>query len=333
MRIGCILTVKNEQNTILHNIRYHQYLGVTDFFVFLDHSTDLTRQYVASFPHVTYFINQTYNDLLLYNQDKEEVDLELIQRFFTTHLSLRQIFNANMALELCRDRGIDWLIHLDADELICINPQSVDPGGLNTYFKCVEPDVDVIIFRNIEAVPTKMSLSNPFMVRLFKRAGVDPGSVGFPKGTLVNPSTGKIIPAGWFWGHNSNKSAVRTASSAYFVSPHQCAEARGTLNTEYLLHFYITCYEQWLNKFRNFSDYPPKPHARPLRLLQIDLVNHLDLTDKILRDYFAKFILYTTEDLLLIRGKFKHAFMIINSVADFFTHRVLNNEANEEYCD
>src|SRR4051794_16982569 len=102
MRIGCIYTAKNEEQLILQNIQYHRFLGVTDFFVFLDHSTDRTRELVQGVPNLRIFENRSYADLLPYLEGRPALDLELVGKRFAEHNGVRQICHANMALELCR---------------------------------------------------------------------------------------------------------------------------------------------------------------------------------------------------------------------------------------
>jgi hypothetical protein len=317
MRIGCVLTVKNEQDTLLDNINYHRYIGVTDFFIYLDDSSDQTREMIKSLPNLTFFEGLTFEDLLEYNQDKPEVEMDLIERFYATHLSLRQIVNANMALELCREQDIGWLVHLDTDELICVDTAEVRKDGLKQFFDQLDRGVESVSFKNIEAVPREVELSNPYQVCLFKCPGADLGQGNFPKSELFDPFKNHPIPAGWFWGHTSNKSAVRTAGNAYFITPHRCHTDGEILHSEYLLHYNITSYKQWLNKYRNFANYPEKRRARPLRLLQVAVVNHGGFTEEELRDYFARHVIYSEEEIEEIQALDPQAFLEIHAVANF----------------
>ena len=63
MRTGCIFTLKNEEALIAHNMLYHRHIGVTDFFVFLDHSTDDTKNILSSMPDTRIFENMSYEEL------------------------------------------------------------------------------------------------------------------------------------------------------------------------------------------------------------------------------------------------------------------------------
>ena len=145
MRIGCIFTIKNEEGLIKHNMLYHRHIGVTDFFAFLDHSTDNTKNILSSMPDTRVFENMSYDELLPYSIDKQELNHDLIKEKFFAHNGIRQILHANMALDICRKEGIDFLIHIDPDELICIDPEIVLKNCLKSYLKDLPDNVGAVI--------------------------------------------------------------------------------------------------------------------------------------------------------------------------------------------
>ena len=323
MRIGCVITAKNEEDMITQNIHYHRFLGVTDFFVFLDHSTDRTKNLLRDIPDLHIFENPAYAELLPYNLNKPELDLDLIRRQFPEHNGVRQVLHANMALELCRVERIDWLINLDPDELICLNTDRVEKDSLKDFFASLDKNVGAVIFRNVEVLPTRMEPHYVFEDRLFKKEQPDENMTGMPKTELFNPYTGARIPAGWFWGHTSGKLAARVLPDSYFALLTHLFHTPGEIKSvDYLLHYNILSYRQFLNKYRNFQDFPKftslgRP-VRPLRTLLVELVNDGHFADDYLADYYRKHILYSSEEIEIIRKEHPSALIEINSVSNFF---------------
>ena len=321
MRIACVHTVKNEEDVILHNIEYHSHIGVTDFYLFLDDSSDNTKDKIRTVPHICYFEDLTYQDLLPFVEDKPELDLELIEDYFSTHLGLRQVCNANMVLEICRNEGIDWLVHLDPDELICIDETRVEEDSLKLFLSSLDGSVDAVSFVNLEVMPTKTDVDFVFEDHLFKNNSAIRIQSGWPKSKLFNPFTNSYMPAGWFWGHSSGKLAVRPRSSSYFTSSHQCYVEGDRISSRFLLHYNIYSLNQFLNKYRNFANYPNRRRARPLRLLLRDVVNSDRFSERYIAEYYEKHIKYSESDIELIRKMDSGAIREIRSVSDFFAQR------------
>jgi hypothetical protein len=323
LRIGCVFTLKNEEDLIAPNIRYHRFLGVTDFFAFLDYSTDRTKSILQATPNVRIFENLSYADMLPYSLNKPKLDLDLIREKFEAHNGVRQIFHANMALELCRREKIDWLISIDPDELICLDTNHVGKDSLKDYLLSMGKSVGALIFRNIEVVPTRVEAAYPFEDRLFKNAELGGDSSGLPKTEVFDPYTGVCVPAGWYWGHTSGKLVVRVLSDSYFAHLTHLFQTEGDIKTaDLLLHYNIFSYKQFVAKYCNFKDFPKftslgRP-VRPLRALFVKLANDSHLPKEYLMDYYKKYILYTAEEIETIRRKYDSAFVEISSISKFF---------------
>ena len=80
----------------------------------------------------------------------------------------RQMLNVGVVMQQARADGVDWLLHLDSDELLA--PYSADTG-IRAYFEQVPEHVDEVIFPNFEAVPETEEIGDPFIeVTLFKKS-------------------------------------------------------------------------------------------------------------------------------------------------------------------
>lgn len=318
MQIACVYTVKNEEELLPPNLAYHRHLGVTDFFVFLDDSTDATKTRIQNLPGLRLFENLGWEVMERFAQDRPGLDAAIFRSNFHTHSELRQILNGNMAIEQCREDGIDWLLYLDPDELICLDLVRVEEDGLQHLFAGLSPGAGAVWFKNIEAVPTRVEPGTPFEDRLFKSDSFTPGETEYPKSRILNPFTGKAAPAGWFWGHSSGKIALRPAVGAYFLSTHDCHSEGERVTRETLLHYNFCSFRQFLNKYRNFRDFPNRKNARPLRLLLRDVVNHGGFTEEYLLEFYRDNIRYSEEDIAAIKALDAQAFIEINAAADFF---------------
>ena len=82
MRIALVSTVKNEANRIVQRLAYDQHLGVTDFFIFLEGSSDGSRGRIQDLPGLTIFEGLTYQDLLSYGQGKPGLGLTAVEPLF-----------------------------------------------------------------------------------------------------------------------------------------------------------------------------------------------------------------------------------------------------------
>lgn len=326
MRIGCIYTLKNEEELLAQNMDYHRHIGVTDFYAFLDHSTDGTKRILQSDPDARIFENLGYDALLPHSLDKPKLDMRLIREKFAAHNGVRQILHANMALDLCRADHIDWLIHLDPDELICLDAQRVEQGGLARYLERLDPGVGAVIFKNLEAVPTQAFPEFVFSDTLFKNELDDGDIAGMPRLGMPNPYTKDTVPAGWFWGHTSGKLAVRVTPNAYFTHFTHLFHTEGeTITADVLLHYNIISFAQFLAKYRNFKDFPELTSfgrkVRPLRTLFVALANDARLPKEALLDYYNRHIIYTPVDIEAIRSRSESALIQIRAVADYFRTR------------
>jgi len=327
MRIGCIFTLKNEAELIAYNMLYHRHIGVTDFFVFLDNSTDDTKSTISSMPDTKVFENMSYDELLPYSLDKPELDHDLIREKFSAHNGVRQILHSNMALDICRKEGIDFLIHIDPDELICLNPDVVQEGSLKSYLENLPDSAGAVIFENIESVPMEIVSAFPFRDVLFKNTL--PGNESFnnlPKTAVLDPYTGKVVQTGWFWGHTSGKLAVRVTPEAYFSHFVHSFHTNGQIIKEkYLLHYNILNFHHFLVKYKNFKDFPQFTSfghkVRPLRTLFVRLVNDTQETGEELMEYYKNHIKYTNQDIQIIEKELTSPFIEINAVSSFFREK------------
>eukprot|EP00243_Klebsormidium_subtile_P005606 TRINITY_DN2263_c0_g3_i1.p1 TRINITY_DN2263_c0_g3~~TRINITY_DN2263_c0_g3_i1.p1 ORF type:complete len:360 (+),score=105.57 TRINITY_DN2263_c0_g3_i1:86-1081(+) len=69
---------------------------------------------------------------------------------------------------MARDAGMDWIIHIDTDELL--SPEGTEDYSLTRLLEEVAPDVDLVVFPNYETIVERVDVEDPFAeVTIFKK--------------------------------------------------------------------------------------------------------------------------------------------------------------------
>ncbi|MQL89177.1 hypothetical protein Taro_021749 [Colocasia esculenta] len=157
---------------ILPWIFYHKVIGVTTFFLFVEGraAKPIISAVLESIPGVK-VIYRTKD--LEEKQAKSRIWNETwLAGFFykpcNYELFVKQSLNMEMAIVMAREAGVDWIIHLDTDELIY--PAGAREYSLRQLLKEVPSNVDMVIFPNYESSIERDDVKDPFSeVSMFKR--------------------------------------------------------------------------------------------------------------------------------------------------------------------
>ncbi|KAK3223830.1 hypothetical protein Dsin_010860 [Dipteronia sinensis] len=151
---------------------YHKVIGVTTFFLFVEGkaaSPDVSKV-LESIPGVK-VIYRTKE--LEEQQAKSRIWNETwLSSFFykpcNYELFVKQSLNMEMAIVMARDAGMDWILHLDTDELI--HPAGGREYSLRQLLLDVPGNVDMVIFPNYESSVERDDIKDPFSeVSMFKK--------------------------------------------------------------------------------------------------------------------------------------------------------------------
>jgi len=192
-------------------LRYHRSLGVCHVFVHVEDTPELlallSSAEFASFVTVT---TGSDNSIDEYNPHSPDNYYTLMQR------QERQV---RRSVAECRQRGIDWLFHVDDDELLYFDePFSKIVDGLT-------PGVGCIVLVNIEAVPKTLHSDCVFEdIQVFTQHKM----LAYRNGK----SAGRVADTNWHGPHRF--------TGGYHVVP---------VKRACVLHFESCTYEQWRNKF------------------------------------------------------------------------------------
>uniref|UniRef100_A0A2P2KE72 Glycosyltransferase family 92 protein n=2 Tax=Rhizophora mucronata TaxID=61149 RepID=A0A2P2KE72_RHIMU len=159
-------------NQILPWLYYHKVLGVTTFFLFVEGK--------AASPDVSKVLETIPGVKVVYRTRELEEQQARSRIWNETWLSsffykpcnyelfVKQSLNMEMAIVMARDAGMDWIIHLDTDELM--HPAGSSEYSLRQLLLDVPGNVDMVIFPNYESSVERDDIKDPFSeVSMFKK--------------------------------------------------------------------------------------------------------------------------------------------------------------------
>ncbi|KAK9154764.1 hypothetical protein Sjap_002244 [Stephania japonica] len=157
---------------ILPWLFYHKVIGVTTFYLFVEGkaASPLISAVLESIPGVK-VIYRTQE--LEEQQTRSRIWNETwLSSFFykpcNYELFVKQSLNMEMAIVMAREAGMDWIIHLDTDELM--HPAGAREYSLRQLLSDVPRNVDMVIFPNYESSVEQDDIKEPFSeVSMFKK--------------------------------------------------------------------------------------------------------------------------------------------------------------------
>ncbi|KAG9444756.1 hypothetical protein H6P81_016096 [Aristolochia fimbriata] len=157
---------------ILPWIYYHKVIGVGTFFLFVEGQA-ATSNVSAVLQAITGVRVIFRTKELEEKQAKSRIWNETwLSSFFfkpcNYELFVKQSLNMEMAIVMAWDAGMDWIIHLDTDELI--HPAGAQEYSLRRLLSDIPRNVDLVIFPNYESSIEREDIKDPFSeVTMFKK--------------------------------------------------------------------------------------------------------------------------------------------------------------------
>jgi hypothetical protein len=287
MSVAIAVTVKNEAQLLRPNLLYHHYAGVDRVYVFLDRSMDNTGETLKDLDFVE--VAESISPEKYAHIPELHFMIEAYERIFTA----RQGLNVIHAKEKASAEGIDWIISIDADELLYVYPESMLKDHLRTLLDKIGRHIDVVRFETLEALQRNADSINGFAEEsLFMK----PESALIRK--IYDPYKDTYMDITGVLGHRVGKSAVRTSVDAYPSSSHKFVGSDGrslrTMNKGYVLHYYCYGFNDFWKKYKNFEDHPDEYLSGETvgwqKRLWRDLVNDPGFSNDELLQYYKKYI-------------------------------------------
>lgn len=305
MSIATATTIQVPLDETLSFVNYHLRTGVDHMYLFFDDPQDEAFFRLRNHARLTCVRCTESHWASLGVEDPSSV-----QR--------RQRANATYAFRQAKEAGIDWVAHVDSDELLW------EPHSLRESFAAMSPEVEVLLFPVLEAVPQRLEYQNPFReISLFKY---------FPCILGDNPSlTMSTLDRARYWlhahpwrrkkqiatalscehsqiigryllGHMVGKSATRTTASVKGISNHRpvpgAEEELTTLvaTDAAVLHYDCRGFSQWKAKWgrrvdgvADFDTSRFAPHRR--RQLRLFREAYAQEDEHALRDLYKRWYL------------------------------------------
>ena len=245
-----VCTLRNPGPSIRSFVQYHLRIGFHRIYLFFDDPRDAWISEVPSDDRV---------EILPCDDELRScwADWPAMRAFVGTEVMARQVLNAELAIQLGRQAGIQWLLHLDADELIDFGETSVEG-----FFSDLGRSVEQVSFLNMEVVPEAVDVLDMFReMTLFKRNRMQiPPRVLSESARLIEAIP--QIPPGWFFYYANGKSAVRLGGGLLPSGVHRFQRSDGVeLRTIHVagprvLHYMNSGFANFWNRYETWGRFP-----------------------------------------------------------------------------
>lgn len=336
-------TVKNEARLLPSGIEYHLATGCSRIYVFWDNTTDDAPELIKHYPQVIARCSYRPEELA-----DAPPWLAKLLTWWETELDVRKIANTYYAALDAARHGIEWLVSIDADELVLMNrSEQVLENHVPQYLAKTPDRFDQVLLPNLESVPTSAVSENPFLdciyffnrfpktetVWRYSRAALlrvsrSPKIIawydwlfyqvrfaGALQRMMRDPATNRRIPGSYFLGYSNHKSFIRTARVVdFYFATHSWIpylKRPRNLTTGNVLHFDMLDADYFAAKFRQRP-----PDDRGLFHLRYLLsVVARDRTLNQIRQFFETYIAIRDPQ-RIVRLKRKGILVEIRSVSD-----------------
>ncbi len=271
-KIAIVCTLIDAENVIDSFIKYHTYIGFDHFFLFFDRPDDPSISKALKYCNVT--VIQRNTDLE--DRWKETNNYHKFKDFINTEVMARQVLNASVAIKLSLENNINWLLHIDIDELF-YSPNI----SLKRHLQQLEEnEINCIRYLNYEAIPDKFEINDYFReVNTFKKHPA----------FLENY---KLIDAkNHFVSYINGKSSIKiTEEEIEPVSVHSFQEEEYCINDfPIILHYYSCGYNNLIKKYQTLGDFSDKWFDKKEIVKQIPFhINARDIIKKLDKNEIKK---------------------------------------------
>lgn len=269
-RVCLIATVRSPINELLEFTRYHLAAGVDKVILFFDDPNDTAVEAIAGIPRVVSIVCDTS-----YWAARRTARPQAVEH--------RQIVNVNFGMQLARADHCDWIIHIDADELLLAQ----EPVGavLARY------SADMVRFAMKEAVAEQDYYTSRFQATLFREPLSD--ADGAKLAALSPEDVRDVLFEGeYFRAHTASKVAVRLNSRIKQMGIHGPERQRmSEVKTQdiILLHYDCIGIEDWKRKWlRRLDSSGTAAGMRSARTRQLDLFKQAHGDESKERDLYGR---------------------------------------------
>jgi hypothetical protein len=257
-RAAIVTTLRDADPVIDSFIIYHLLIGFDHIFLFFDDPRDPSIAKARKYRNVTVVshdgvLRRMWKQTRLYAEDQQ------LREFLDREVMARQILNVEVAIGLAMENHLDWLLHIDVDELFYCPGQSVTEhfGSLSVS------GIQQINYLNYEAIPERVGIEDYFKeVVLFKKNPQALSGGWFNEAQIDVIRSIEILPDTFFLFYGNGKSAARVTQDLlpagvhdFWSLPDQKSEL---LKEPVILHYPCCGFEHFWRKYKNLGRFADK---------------------------------------------------------------------------
>ena len=249
-----VTTLRDAQPVIDSFIQYHLHIGFDKIYLFFDDKDDPSVSIAEKYPQVETIVN----DAILQNRWKNALTYPFYKNYLNSEVMARQVLNVEIAMGLCLEDGINWLLHLDIDELFL------------TYFQTVKDHFDdldkqnceSVSYLNYESIPQSIHINDYFQeVKYFKK---NPKVLSQKQWSYIQKLSIFNNGDDYFWFYKNGKSAVKINSPKLPDGVHafKPEDNHFACYDAVILHFPICGFQHFWNKYTHLGNFENKWFGR-----------------------------------------------------------------------
>ncbi len=250
-----VTTLRDADQVLSSFVHYHLQIGFDHLFLFFDDPN-------ANIPH---WVKQ-HAKLTAFSRDDALEDawstttcflIPQISRSIDSEAMARQILNAELALREAYYKQIQWLLHIDIDELFYTEETTVD-----AHFQRMEDlGLACISYPNLEGVTERKAINDYFReVSLFKINPKDKANAVLIRENKPLLKQINQIPPSFFHYYASHKSAVRVTPNTLPKGVHNFSvptmdKYTKTFNGPVILHYPCCGIDHFIRKYKTLGSF------------------------------------------------------------------------------
>jgi hypothetical protein len=255
-----IVTTLRDAGLVLDSfIQYHLAIGFDHLFLFFDEPNDPSLDKARQYEGVT----AIENDQSLRRQWEASRLFALdsgLRRFVDKEVMGRQELNAGLAVQMAVEKQIDWLLHIDVDELF-YSPAQTPKEHFDSLSRRA---VQQVTYVNYEAIPQRTDVRDYFKeIVLFKIApqALTGGTFSAEQAEILR-SIPKL-PDNFFLFYGNGKSAARVSEYLLPAGVHkfrvEAGGPEGEISTDPIILHYACCgFEHFWRKYKTLGAFADK---------------------------------------------------------------------------
>lgn len=261
-RPAIVATVRDAASVLDSFIAWHLAIGFARIYLFFDDPADPFAETLAYHPNVAAIrcdaaLRSRWTSLRSWPVYRAHVDAEVMAR---------QILNCELAIGMASAEGLDWLLHIDSDELFLC-----EGGTAPEHFAALDfRGTRNAVYLNYEALPEQLQIQDYFReVTLFKVNIQRSGQLRFDARQMALLRATHFADETFnFHLYGNGKSAARVDAQLVPVTVHEFGRVRPDQSldrsheicgdSQVILHYPNCGFAQFLTKYRTLGPFGDK---------------------------------------------------------------------------